>query len=137
VWVIVENIGFFALLISWVVWLAVQVPKYRKSSGERRLQLKWLYSGAAGCSARAAWTHSRAASTARWCARRASAGRPGARPTTVRDDSAARFAARQPGSGWRNQMVTILRGAGRRYVRAGAGRAGHGGAPAPSLTFPG
>ncbi|HEY6314064.1 MAG TPA: hypothetical protein VIY52_25160 [Streptosporangiaceae bacterium] len=46
-WVIVENIGFFALLISWVVWLAVQVPKYRRSSGERRLQLKWLYSGAA------------------------------------------------------------------------------------------
>jgi hypothetical protein len=47
VWVVVENIGFFALIISWVVWLAVQVPKYRKSSGERRLQLKWLYSGAA------------------------------------------------------------------------------------------
>jgi hypothetical protein len=47
VWVIVENIGFFALIISWVVWLAVQVPKYRRSSGERRLQLKWLYSGAA------------------------------------------------------------------------------------------
>ena len=47
VWVIVENIRFFALLISWVVWLAVQVPKYRKSTGERRLQLKWLYSAAA------------------------------------------------------------------------------------------
>jgi hypothetical protein len=47
VWVVVENIAFFALIISWVVWLAVQVPKYRKSSGERRLQLKWLYSGAA------------------------------------------------------------------------------------------
>jgi hypothetical protein len=46
-WVIVENIGFFALLISWVVWLAVQIPKFRKSSGDRRLQLKWLYSGAA------------------------------------------------------------------------------------------
>jgi hypothetical protein len=46
-WVIVENIGFFALIISWVVWLAVQIPKYRKSGGERRLQLKWLYSGAA------------------------------------------------------------------------------------------
>jgi hypothetical protein len=45
--VVVENIGFFALLISWVVWLAVQVPKFRKSSGDRRLQLKWLYSGAA------------------------------------------------------------------------------------------
>ena len=47
VWVVVENIGFFALLISWVVWLALQVPKYRRSTGERRLQLKWLYSGAA------------------------------------------------------------------------------------------
>jgi hypothetical protein len=47
VWVVVENIGFFALLVSWVVWLAVQVPKYRRSSGERRQQLKWLYSGAA------------------------------------------------------------------------------------------
>jgi hypothetical protein len=47
VWVVVENIGFFALIISWLVWLAVQIPKFRKSSGERRLQLKWLYSGAA------------------------------------------------------------------------------------------
>jgi len=47
IWVVVENIGFFALIISWLVWLGVQVPKYRKSSGERRLQLKWLYSGAA------------------------------------------------------------------------------------------
>jgi hypothetical protein len=47
IWVTVENIGFFALLLSWVVWLAVQVPKYRHSSGEHRLQLKWLYGGAA------------------------------------------------------------------------------------------
>ena len=46
-WVAVANIGFFALLLSWAVWLAVQVPKYRRSRGERRLQLKWLYSGAA------------------------------------------------------------------------------------------
>jgi hypothetical protein len=46
IWVAVENVGFFALLISWVVWLAVQVPKYRRSDGERRQQLKWLYSGA-------------------------------------------------------------------------------------------
>jgi hypothetical protein len=46
-WVVVENIGFYALLVSWVVWLVIQVPKYRRSSGERRLQLKWLYSGAA------------------------------------------------------------------------------------------
>src|SRR5712691_8554888 len=47
VWVGVENVGFYALLLSWVVWLAVQVPKYRRLDGERRLQLKWLYSGAA------------------------------------------------------------------------------------------
>jgi hypothetical protein len=47
VWVVVENIGFFAVLVSWVVWLVVQVPKYRRSAGERRQQLKWLYSGAA------------------------------------------------------------------------------------------
>jgi hypothetical protein len=45
IWTIFENIGFFALLISWVAWLVVQVPKYRKSNAERRLQFKWLYSG--------------------------------------------------------------------------------------------
>jgi hypothetical protein len=44
---IVEFGGFFSLLASWIVWLVLQVPKYRRSSGERRLQLKWLYSGAA------------------------------------------------------------------------------------------
>lgn len=32
---------------SWVAWLALQVPAYRHASGERRQQLKWLYSGAA------------------------------------------------------------------------------------------
>jgi len=31
---------------SWLVWLAVQVPRYRHATGERRQQLKWLYSGA-------------------------------------------------------------------------------------------
>jgi hypothetical protein len=46
IWVGAENVGFYALLISWVVWLAVQLPKYRRSAGERRQQLKWLYSGA-------------------------------------------------------------------------------------------
>ena len=46
VWGAIENIGFFAILLSWVVWVAVQVPRYRKSTGERRLQLKWLYGGA-------------------------------------------------------------------------------------------
>jgi hypothetical protein len=37
--------GVLGLLLCWVVWLAVQVPKYRRARGERRLQLKWLYSG--------------------------------------------------------------------------------------------
>jgi hypothetical protein len=46
VWGAIENIGFFAILLSWVVWVAVQVPRYQKSTGERRLQLKWLYGGA-------------------------------------------------------------------------------------------
>jgi hypothetical protein len=34
-------------LVSWVAWLAIQIPAYRHASGERRQQLKWLYSGAA------------------------------------------------------------------------------------------
>jgi hypothetical protein len=38
-------VGFFALIISRLVWLVVQAPKCRRSGGEQRLQLKWLYSG--------------------------------------------------------------------------------------------
>jgi hypothetical protein len=34
-------------LVAWLAWLAVQVPTYRRADGERRQQLKWLYSGAA------------------------------------------------------------------------------------------
>ena len=34
-------------LASWAAWLAIQVPTYWHASGEHRLQLKWLYSGAA------------------------------------------------------------------------------------------
>ena len=34
-------------LVSWVVWLAIQIPTYRRASGVYRQQLKWLYSGAA------------------------------------------------------------------------------------------
>ena len=36
-------------LASWLAWLAWQVPTYRRADGERRQQLKWLYSGAAIC----------------------------------------------------------------------------------------
>jgi len=45
-WAIVQNIGFIALVLSWLIWLGAQIPKYRRSSGDRRLQLKWLYAGA-------------------------------------------------------------------------------------------
>ena len=36
----------FGALASLLVWLAVQVPRYRRSAGERRQQFKWLYTGA-------------------------------------------------------------------------------------------
>jgi MFS family permease len=34
------------VLASLLVWLAVQVPRYRRSAGEHRQQFKWLYAGA-------------------------------------------------------------------------------------------
>ncbi len=34
------------ILASLLVWLAVQVPRYRRSAGERRQQFKWLCTGA-------------------------------------------------------------------------------------------
>jgi hypothetical protein len=34
-------------LVSWVAWMVLQIPTYRHASGERRQQLRWLYSGAA------------------------------------------------------------------------------------------
>jgi hypothetical protein len=37
----------FGVLASLLAWLAVQVPRYRRSAGERRQQFKWLYTGAA------------------------------------------------------------------------------------------
>jgi hypothetical protein len=41
---------FFPLLaVAWLAWLAGQVISYRRSTGERREQLKWLISGAAVC----------------------------------------------------------------------------------------
>jgi len=41
-----QTVAFLYVLVSWVAWLAVQVPRYRRSAGERRQQLKWLYIGA-------------------------------------------------------------------------------------------
>jgi hypothetical protein len=34
-------------LAAWLAWIVIQVPTYRHADGERRQQLKWLYSGAA------------------------------------------------------------------------------------------
>jgi hypothetical protein len=47
VWTIAGNVTATGAIASLLVWLAVQVPRYRRSSDERREQLKWLYSGAA------------------------------------------------------------------------------------------
>jgi hypothetical protein len=38
---------FLALAASWLIWLARQAFAFRHAAGERRLQLKWLLSGAA------------------------------------------------------------------------------------------
>jgi hypothetical protein len=46
VWAVAEDVLVLGILASWLVWLIVQVPKYRSAAGERRQQLKWLYSGA-------------------------------------------------------------------------------------------
>ena len=43
----VQGVLALSVWASWLVWLAVQVPRYRRSAGERRQQFKWLYSGAA------------------------------------------------------------------------------------------
>jgi hypothetical protein len=40
-------LAILAALTSWAAWLVVQIPTYRRADGERRQQLKWLYSGAA------------------------------------------------------------------------------------------
>jgi hypothetical protein len=46
-WTVAGNITSIAALASMLGWLALQVPRYRRSAAERRQQLKWLYSGAA------------------------------------------------------------------------------------------
>ena len=46
-WTVAGNVTSTAALASMLGWLALQVPRYRRSAAERRQQLKWLYSGAA------------------------------------------------------------------------------------------
>jgi len=45
IWNILHSALAIAVAASCLVWLAVQVPRYRHATGERRQQLKWLYSG--------------------------------------------------------------------------------------------
>jgi hypothetical protein len=40
---------FITLAATWLLWLVQQVGVYRRSAGDRRLQLKWLYGGAGLC----------------------------------------------------------------------------------------
>jgi hypothetical protein len=47
-WFEILDVALIALSLgAWLAWIAIQVPTYRKAGGERRQQLKWLYSGAA------------------------------------------------------------------------------------------
>jgi hypothetical protein len=46
-WIIAGNVTTTAAIVSMLGWLALQVPRYRRSGAERRQQLKWLYSGTA------------------------------------------------------------------------------------------
>jgi hypothetical protein len=45
-WGVVDAVFFPAVAVCWLAWLIGQVLSFRRSSGERRLQLKWLLSGA-------------------------------------------------------------------------------------------
>lgn len=46
-WAIAQDLFFLALGATLLYWLVFRVAQYRRSAGERRLQLKWLGSGAA------------------------------------------------------------------------------------------
>jgi hypothetical protein len=46
-WGVYQNVFFVLILLIGIAWIAAQVPAYRRSSGVRRAQLKWLMLGAA------------------------------------------------------------------------------------------
>jgi hypothetical protein len=48
-WGAAQNLFFLVLVASWLASLAGQAMSYRRASGERRHQLKWLLTGAACC----------------------------------------------------------------------------------------
>jgi len=47
-WFMILELAVIALsLVAWLAWIVIQIPTYRRADGERRQQLKWLYSGGA------------------------------------------------------------------------------------------
>src|SRR5215472_5820255 len=47
-WFVILELAVIALsLAAWLAWIVIQIPAYRRADGERRQQLKWLYSGGA------------------------------------------------------------------------------------------
>ncbi len=48
-WGVVQLVFFPLLALCWLASAASQVVRYRRSSGERRQQLKWLLTGAVAC----------------------------------------------------------------------------------------
>ncbi len=44
-----EGAVIVLVLVSWLAWLGIQIPTYRHADGERRQQLKWLYTGGGIC----------------------------------------------------------------------------------------
>ena len=50
-WSTLSEIFFIGTGAAWLAWLGYQVVAWRRSTGERRQQLKWLITGAAVCAA--------------------------------------------------------------------------------------
>jgi len=48
-WSVLSEVFFLGTGAAWLAWLGYQVVAWRRSSGERRQQLKWLITGAAVC----------------------------------------------------------------------------------------
>ena len=46
-WSIYQNVFFFIILAIGLAWIVAQIPGYRRATGVRRAQLKWLMAGAA------------------------------------------------------------------------------------------
>jgi hypothetical protein len=48
-WTLLDGAFFVGMGAAWLSWLTYQVVIWRRSSGERRQQMKWLMAGAAAC----------------------------------------------------------------------------------------